>query len=85
MKKIIKGKVVSNKMDKTVVVEVERLVKHKLYKKSIKRRTKFYAHDPNNACKIGDTVKITMTRPLSKLKRYKVIEIIKDDTAAKLS
>ncbi len=69
------GKVISNKMDKTVVVEIERKIPHPLYGKRIKRRKKFYAHDPENKCQIGDIVKIRETRPLSKLKRFEVIEI----------
>lgn len=71
------GVVVSDKMDKTVVVLVERRVRHPLYKKEIKKRKKFYAHDENNQCKVGDVVKIMETRPLSKLKRWRVIDIIK--------
>ncbi len=70
------GIVVSDKMDKTVVVLVERRVRHPLYKKEIKKRKKFYAHDENNECRIGDKVKIMETRPLSKLKRWRVVEII---------
>jgi small subunit ribosomal protein S17 len=68
------GKVVSAKMDKTVVVVSETLYPHPLYKKIIKRRTKFYAHDAENRCQEGDEVKIRFTRPLSKLKRWVVIE-----------
>ncbi len=71
------GVVVSDKMDKTVVVLVERRVRHPLYKKEIKKRKKFYAHDENNQCKVGDVVKIMETRPLSKLKRWRVVDIIK--------
>jgi small subunit ribosomal protein S17 len=70
------GKVVSNKMDKTVVVAIETLVSHPLYKKSVKRTTKFKAHDENNECNIGDRVKIMETRPLSKEKRWRLVEII---------
>lgn len=70
------GKVVSDKMDKTVVVAVERLVQHDLYKKSIKMTSKFKAHDENNQCQTGDTVLIMETRPLSKDKRWRVIEIL---------
>lgn len=70
------GMVVSDKMDKTIVVAVERLVRHPLYKKFIKQTTKFKAHDGENACDIGDKVKIMETRPLSKTKRWRVIEII---------
>jgi len=70
------GTVVSDKMDKTVVVMVERLVKHKLYKKYIKRSAKFSAHDEKNNCKTGDKVVITESRPLSKTKRWRVINIV---------
>lgn len=70
------GRVVSNKMDKTVVVAIETLVRHPLYKKSVKRTTKFKAHDENNECNIGDTVKIMETRPLSKEKRWRLVEIL---------
>jgi small subunit ribosomal protein S17 len=70
------GKVVSDKMDKTIVVGIETLVRHPLYGKSIKRTTKFKAHDENNECKIGDKVKIMETRPLSKDKRWRLVEII---------
>jgi small subunit ribosomal protein S17 len=70
------GVVVSNKMDKTVVVVVERLVQHPLYKKYIKRRKKFMAHDPNNECNIGDKVLIRESRPLSKHKRWELVEIL---------
>lgn len=73
-KKIYIGKVVSNKMDKTVVVAVTRLFQHPKYKKTVKRVTKFKAHDEKNKCKIGDTVKILETRPLSKDKRWIVID-----------
>ncbi|MBE6905460.1 30S ribosomal protein S17 [Marasmitruncus massiliensis] len=70
------GMVVSDKMDKTVVVAIEDNVKHPLYKKIIKRTTKFKAHDENNECGIGDKVEIMETRPLSKDKRWRVTEII---------
>lgn len=70
------GKVVSNKMDKTVVVAIVDSVQHPLYKKIIKRTVKMKAHDENNECKIGDRVQIMETRPLSKDKRWRVVEII---------
>ena len=76
MKRQVNGIIVSNKMDKTVVVQVERLVKHPLYKKYIRRRNKFMAHDKDNACGIGDRVEITESRPLSKTKRWRVSRII---------
>lgn len=70
------GKVVSDKMEKTVVVAVERLVKHPLYHKLIKQTVKFKAHDDNNESHVGDTVKIMETRPLSKEKRWRVVEVL---------
>ena len=70
------GVVVSDKMEKTVVVKVDRLVKHPVYNKYIKRTAKYKAHDIDNSCKIGDRVMIVETRPLSKDKRWKVREII---------
>lgn len=75
-KKIYTGKVVSDRMDKTVVVAVTRLFQHPRYKKTIKKVTKFKAHDEDNRCRIGDTVKIIETRPLSKEKRWRVLEIL---------
>lgn len=70
------GVVVSNKMEKTVVVAVERLVQHSLYSKSVRQTVKFKAHDENNDSNVGDKVKIMETRPLSKDKRWRVIEIV---------
>ena len=69
------GKVVSDKMDKTIVVAVENHVKHPLYKKVVKSTYKLKAHDENNECNIGDTVKVMETRPLSKDKRWRLVEI----------
>ena len=69
------GKVVSNKMDKTIVVAVENHVKHPLYKKVVQSTYKLKAHDENNECNIGDTVKVMETRPLSKDKRWRLVEI----------
>jgi len=76
-KRKLVGVVVSNKMQKTIVVQVDRLVKHPLYKKYLKRKSKFYAHDHDNACQIGDKVMIIECRPLSKLKRWRMVEILK--------
>ena len=70
------GKVVSNKMDKTIVVAIEDHVKHPLYKKIVKRTYKLKAHDENNECSIGDTVRVMETRPLSKDKRWRLVEIM---------
>jgi small subunit ribosomal protein S17 len=75
-RKVRTGKVVSGKMDKTVVVAVQRLVKHRLYKKYIKRTSKMYAHDEKNDAREGDTVRIVETRPLSKLKRWRVQAVL---------
>jgi small subunit ribosomal protein S17 len=70
------GKVVSDKMDKTIVVAIETSVKHPLYKKIVKRTYKLKAHDENNECKTGDKVKVMETRPLSKEKRWRLVEIV---------
>ena len=70
------GKVVSNKMTKSITVAVERKVKHGMYGKFVKRTTKFMAHDEKNECAIGDVVKIMETRPLSKSKRWRLVEVI---------
>ena len=74
LRKVMIGKVVSDKMDKTVVVAVETSVRHKVYNKIVKRTYKLKAHDELNECKIGDTVKVMETRPLSKDKRWRVVE-----------
>ena len=76
LRKTRTGKVVSNKMDKTIVVAVEDHVKHPLYNKIVKKTYKLKAHDENNECKIGDKVKVMETRPLSKDKRWRLVEII---------
>ena len=76
IKKTIEGVVVSDRMDKTVVVESSRLVKHPVYKKLIKRRARYSAHDEKNQCKIGDKVRIVESRPLSKYKRWRIREIV---------
>ena len=76
MKRQMIGTVTSNKADKTVTVLVERLVKHRLYLKYVRRRTKFAAHDDQNDCRIGDKVQISESRPLSKTKRWRVVKIV---------
>ena len=76
LRKIRTGKGVSDKMDKTIVVAVENHVKHPLYKKIVKKTYKLKAHDENNECRIGDTVKVMETRPLSKDKRWRLVEIM---------
>jgi len=70
------GTVVSNLMDKTIVVNVERRIQHPLYKKFIRRSKKFHAHDAENTCQIGDTVKIEECRPLSKTKRWRLVKVL---------
>jgi small subunit ribosomal protein S17 len=72
----IVGKVVSNKMDKTIVVQVDRKIKHPLYGKYIRRSSKMYAHDDKNTCKVGDVVKIGNSRPISKTKHWVLVEIV---------
>lgn len=76
MRKVLTGKIVSDKMDKTVVVAVESLVRHPLYQRTIRRTKKFKAHDEENSCRIGDKVRMMETRPLSKEKRWRIIEIL---------
>ncbi len=70
------GRVVSNRMDKTAVVEIERLVEHPFYGRYVRRRNKFKIHDANNECRIGDVVRFMETRPLSKDKRWRLVEIV---------
>ena len=70
------GRVVSNKMDKTVTVRLERLVKHPLYGKYVRRSSKVHAHDADNSCNEGDAVRIEQTRPISRTKAWKVIEVV---------
>ncbi|MBR5943923.1 MAG: 30S ribosomal protein S17 [Lachnospiraceae bacterium] len=76
LRKTRTGKVVSDKMDKTITVAVEDHVKHPLYGKIVKKTYKLKAHDENNECKVGDTVKVMETRPLSKDKRWRLVEIV---------
>jgi small subunit ribosomal protein S17 len=75
-RKVRIGEVISDKMDKTVVVKCLTLKRHPLYKKTLKRHKKLYVHDEGNQCRIGDKVKVMETRPLSKLKRWRVVEIL---------
>jgi small subunit ribosomal protein S17 len=77
MKRQMIGIVVSDKMEKTIVVQTERLVKHRMYHKYIRRRSKFAAHDADNSCRTGDKVLITESRPLSRTKRWQVSKILK--------
>ncbi len=76
LRKVMIGTVTSDKMDKTIVVSVETSVRHKTYKKTVKRTYKLKAHDEKNECHIGDRVKVMETRPLSKQKRWRVVEIL---------
>jgi small subunit ribosomal protein S17 len=76
-RKILVGEVISNRMQKTITVKVERRVQHSLYERVIKRSKKFHAHDEQNQCKIGDIVRITETRPLSKTKRWRLLEVVR--------
>ena len=76
LRKIRVGVVSSNKMDKSIVVLVERKVKHPLYGKFVKKSNKFHAHDEKNECSIGDTVRIMETRPISKTKRWRLVEVV---------
>jgi small subunit ribosomal protein S17 len=83
-RKVRIGRVVSDKMDKTVVVVYEWSRPHPIYKKAVRRQTRFSAHDPDNQCTIGDTVRIVETRPMSKTKRWKVAEVISSREIAEL-
>jgi len=76
LRKTRTGVVTSNKMEKTITVSVERRVKHPIYGKFVKKTTKFHAHDEKNECTVGDTVRIMETRPLSKTKRWRLVEVV---------
>jgi len=76
IKRTLTGKVISDKMDKTITVKVERQVKHPIYGKFIKRSTKVHAHDEANECKLGDTVTVIESRPLSKSKSWQLVEVV---------
>jgi len=76
LRKVRSGVVTSNKMDKTITVAIERKVMHPKYGKFVKKTTKLHAHDEKNECTIGDTVKIMETRPISKLKRWRLVEVV---------
>lgn len=81
-RKVMRGSVISNKMQKTVVVQIDRKVRHPLYEKFVSRRTKLYVHDENNEARIGDVVEVAQTRPLSKLKSWRLVRIIQKATQA---
>lgn len=78
--RLLTGRVVSNKMDKSITVRIERKVKHPIYGKFVKQTTKLHAHDENNDCSEGDLVTITPCRPISKLKKFKLVEIVEKTT-----
>jgi small subunit ribosomal protein S17 len=75
-KKSLTGTVISNNMEKTIVVTIERIVKHSVYGKYIRRTSKCYAHDPQNKCQVGDVVRIEESRPLSRKKRWQLVEVL---------
>lgn len=79
-RKVMQGMVTSNKMSKTLVIQIDRKVKHPMYEKFVSRRTKLYAHDENGEAKVGDIVEVVQTRPLSKLKRWRLVRIIQKAT-----
>jgi len=81
-RKILLGEVVSNRMHKTITVKVERRVRHPMYERVIKRSKKFHAHDEHNQCQIGDVVRIIETRPLSKTKCWRLLEVVRPQAAA---
>jgi small subunit ribosomal protein S17 len=76
-RKVLSGEVVSDRMDKTITVKVERRIRHSTYERVIKRSKKYHAHDEQNQCQIGDQVRIIETRPLSKTKRWRLLEVIR--------
>ena len=84
LRKVRIGQVVGNKMAKTVVVEVHWSLRHRIYGKSMRRVSRFYAHDGNSQCKVGDLVKIEETRPISHLKRWRVIEVVQHRDVAEV-
>jgi len=79
-RKVMQGMVTSNKMNKTLVIQIDRKVKHPMYEKFVSRRTKLYAHDEKGEAKVGDIVEVVQTRPLSKLKRWRLVRIIQKAT-----
>lgn len=81
VRKLMRGMVMSTKMDKTIIVQVNRKVRHPLYEKFVSKRTKLYAHDDQSEANVGDIVEITQTRPLSKLKRWRLLRIVQKSTS----
>ena len=84
-RKILLGEVVSNRMHKTITVQVERRVRHPMYERVVKRSKKFHAHDEHNQCQIGDIVRIIETRPLSKTKCWRLLEVVRRHAAANVA
>ncbi|PON19600.1 30S ribosomal protein S17 [Candidatus Entotheonella serta] len=76
-RKVLSGEVVSDRMDKTITVRVERRIRHSVYERVVKRSKKYHAHDEQNQCRIGDQVRIIETRPLSKTKRWRLLEVVR--------
>ena len=76
-RKVLLGEVVSDRMDKTITVKVERRIRHSVYERVIKRSKKYHAHDEQNQCQVGDQVRIMETRPLSKTKRWRLVEVVR--------
>lgn len=76
-RKVLSGEVVSDRMDKTITVKVERRIRHVVYERVVKRSKKYHAHDEQNQCQIGDQVRIIETRPLSKTKRWRLLEVVR--------
>jgi len=76
-RKVLSGEVVSDRMDKTITVRVERRIRHAIYERVIRRSKKYHAHDEQNQCRIGDQVRIIETRPLSKTKRWRLLEVVR--------
>lgn len=81
LRKVMQGTVTSNKMQKTIVVQVDRKVRHPIYEKFVSRRTKLYAHDEQGEAKVGDIVEVMQTRPLSKLKRWRLVRVVQKAVA----
>ena len=79
-RKVMRGMVTSNKMSKTLVIQIDRKVKHPMYEKFVARKTKLYAHDEKSEAKVGDIVEVCQTRPLSKLKRWRLVRIVQKAT-----
>jgi len=79
-RKVLSGEVVSDRMDKTITVRVERRIRHAIYERVVRRSKKYHAHDENNQCRIGDQVRIIETRPLSKTKRWRLLEVVRQGT-----